>query len=193
MMARWYPRPNFVTPQRVPMKEDYQNQLKKYRKRKDRAALRHNLVVLEAVPRRCDGCTACCTVMGVPELSKPYYKSCKHECEAGCSIYDQRPNSCQAFVCAWRGGIDLVLETDKPDKIGIVVDVGRISVPDAPQINTAWHAYEVWPGAADSPAALALFERLSPQCPTLVFRYGEPDKYTVYGLGEQVHTRKIRN
>jgi len=73
--------------------------------------------------RPCGPCTVCCTVMGVVELSKPYYTKCKSE-SGRCTIYRNRPESCSGFECGWRmnlfGTNDIKL---RPDKSGIVVSV----------------------------------------------------------------------
>jgi hypothetical protein len=43
--------------------------------------------------RPCGACTACCTVLGAAELGKPYYCTCKKLGDAGCTVYDGRPQS----------------------------------------------------------------------------------------------------
>lgn len=158
---------------------------KAYRKRKERARWRHALALIDASPRRCDGCTACCLTHGVQELSKPYYRACQHQSEAGCAVHGHHPRSCQGFACAWRGGTSLTLDDERPDKIGIVVDCNPFTWPGASNTDKGWYCYEVWPGAADTAGALALFERLSHRYPTLIFRYGEPDKYAIHGFDHQ--------
>jgi len=70
-------------------------------------------------PRACGDCMACCTVTHVPELNKPVGVTCKH-CEKGCSIYEERPNSCRAFACAWLQG-DLA-DDMRPEMIGVMFE-----------------------------------------------------------------------
>jgi hypothetical protein len=69
--------------------------------------------------RPCDGCTACCTTIGVQELHKRNYTPCPHECEKGCAIYGDHPLSCKTFNCWWK--VRLVAG-ERPDKSGIIVD-----------------------------------------------------------------------
>ena len=70
--------------------------------------------------RKCGKCTACCTVLGVPELEKKHQTPCVYEKtdSCGCSIYDDRPATCKGFYCAWRLGLGTY--DDRPDKIGVV-------------------------------------------------------------------------
>lgn len=116
---------------------------------------------LPVVNRHCGDCTACCTVLGVPEENKGRYTPCKHENGAvvtadgtvfgadipgvkkGCSIYDKRPKSCRDFKCMWLLG--LVRMEERPDKTGILWSV-TTPKPGKPQRPVAM---EVWPGAAE--------------------------------------------
>lgn len=54
--------------------------------------------------RRCGPCTFCCTAAGVPELNKPAGVPCEHITPEGCAIYEDRPESCRDFECAWLQG-----------------------------------------------------------------------------------------
>lgn len=52
--------------------------------------------------RACAGCTLCCRLPAIPELSKPAQTLCTHcEIGKGCTIYDARPNTCRKFECAY--------------------------------------------------------------------------------------------
>lgn len=52
--------------------------------------------------KECGSCTLCCKILGVIELDKPINKWCEHCIKSvGCSIYDERPNSCKDFECGW--------------------------------------------------------------------------------------------
>lgn len=55
--------------------------------------------------KTCGTCTACCTVLGIPELKKPAWQQCSHLATGadgvGCKIYAQRPSSCRKFICGW--------------------------------------------------------------------------------------------
>ena len=45
--------------------------------------------------------SACCTVLAIAELQKPARWACSHLACDHCGIYDQRPQSCRDFNCAW--------------------------------------------------------------------------------------------
>jgi len=52
--------------------------------------------------KTCGSCTACCTVLGIPELKKPAWQECSHIATGiGCKIYAERPPSCRKFICGW--------------------------------------------------------------------------------------------
>lgn len=91
--------------------------------------------------RPCNGCTACCTVLGVEELAKPAGVPCAHVEAARCGIYSTRPPSCREFYCSWRMGLGT--PEDRPDVLGIVFDEARKHVLE----GKALLAREVWPGA----------------------------------------------
>ena len=84
-----------------------------------------NVQQTPAATAGCDGCTACCRIMGVHELSKPVDTRCTH-CTAGvgCAIYDARPPSCRTFDCVWlqtqRGSNPLAREL-RPDASRVVM------------------------------------------------------------------------
>lgn len=97
--------------------------------------------------RECGSCTACCTVVGVPELGKGTYEACAHLCEAGCGIYEGRPGSCRTFACQWLRG---VLEVDgsvdpalRPDACGVIFDYQPESA-----LGEVFVAWEVVRGAS---------------------------------------------
>jgi hypothetical protein len=70
--------------------------------------------------KSCGSCTKCCTVMGVPELTKRAGNECVHVgVGRGCTIYSERPLSCRKFICGWL--LDPYMGPDlKPDKCHIV-------------------------------------------------------------------------
>jgi hypothetical protein len=82
----------------------------------------------------CGECTACCHVMGVNSLHKPFNVDCVHLTAKRCSIYATRPPECSGFECLWRvGGFDLRWfgEADyRPDKLGIVMNLESESGKD---------------------------------------------------------------
>jgi hypothetical protein len=72
--------------------------------------------------RVCGKCRACCVVMGVSELHKPFCVPCPHlsaePCSANCTIYETRPGSCGHFECLWLAG--LLSRNSRPDTSGIM-------------------------------------------------------------------------
>jgi hypothetical protein len=56
--------------------------------------------------RSCGACSLCCKLSYITELNKPIDTWCPHARpgNGGCSIYPDRPRSCQDFVCGWLGG-----------------------------------------------------------------------------------------
>ena len=68
--------------------------------------------------RACGECRACCTTCAVNELDKPLNTPCVHLAAHGCGIYENRPQSCRDYDCAWLHGHFAV--EDRPDKTGIV-------------------------------------------------------------------------
>jgi hypothetical protein len=77
--------------------------------------------------RECGSCTSCCTLLEVTEVGTAVNEWCKH-CEAGqgCTIYDQRPQMCRSFSCAWLQGH---LDDDwYPESAGMVVHFSQDAV-----------------------------------------------------------------
>lgn len=99
--------------------------------------------------RACGECTACCELMGVKELGKPYSVKCQHQCAAGCAIYNSRPPSCHHFSCMWKFVPDFGPEL-RPDVCGIMLH------PDLSLDGKgkAMFVSEVWPNAFQSMPAL---------------------------------------
>ncbi len=99
---------------------------------------------LEAPANGCDGCVACCVLMGVEDLKKPAGVACRHLAGAGCGIYGDRPSSCAAFVCLWlwtqRSPAPLGPE-ERPDRSGVILVVakdGQLSAHVDPARPDAW-------------------------------------------------------
>jgi hypothetical protein len=83
-------------------------------------------------PRECDGCTACCTALAIPEVPSPAGEHCKHECEVGCAIYATRPGRCKAdFKCLWLDGWGAKAD-DRPNQLGWLAYLDA----SFPQFNT---------------------------------------------------------
>ena len=67
----------------------------------------------------CGACSVCCTAMEVKELRKPEGVRCLYLTDQGCSIYENRPESCRVYECGFR-----MYPLDKklrPDKSGFQI------------------------------------------------------------------------
>lgn len=88
--------------------------------------------------RTCGTCTLCCRLLPVHEgirvldartgnardmrvFDKPAMTRCPHQCSAGCRIYEDRPDSCRLWSCAW---LEMPEAEDlpRPDRCHYVVD-----------------------------------------------------------------------
>jgi Fe-S-cluster containining protein len=77
--------------------------------------------------RDCGSCTSCCTLLEVTDAGKAVNEWCKF-CVAGkgCTIYEQRPQMCRSFSCAWLQGH--VNDDWYPERAGIVVHFSQDAV-----------------------------------------------------------------
>lgn len=75
--------------------------------------------------RPCGDCTGCCQgvlAVNVHGNLARGRKPCSFLVENKCMIYNERPNVCRKYQCAWSQGL---LDDDmRPDKCGIMVSVG---------------------------------------------------------------------
>jgi hypothetical protein len=126
--------------------------------------------------RSCNGCQACCTVVGVQELRKPHWTRCQHQCDTGCAIYEDRPRSCQGYSCLWAAGLLEEDETLRPDRLGIILDLrtDEDSSSDSvkPGDRVVIQVWEVWPGALEQPHVASLVDCIAEKCLVAVRRYG---------------------
>lgn len=74
--------------------------------------------------RACRDCSECCTAMAIPDVESEMFDSCRHLCSRGCSIYEQRPESCRGFLCLWMQGFGKV--ADRPDRTGVTLDYQQL-------------------------------------------------------------------
>lgn len=119
----------------------------------------------KGVMQSCGECTACCTVLGVDEISKPDYTRCNHEGDGCCSIYNVRPKTCAAFQCAYTLGILAVTDEDegaeidptvtRPDKLGLILYPTHNAV-----FGSVMMVYEAWSDAFKAEISGALIESL---------------------------------
>lgn len=72
--------------------------------------------------RKCGHCNFCCIVVPVERpLNKPAAVRCKHLKHKGCSIYQQRPDVCAAWKCAWLYQSEAKILI-RPDLSGYAID-----------------------------------------------------------------------
>lgn len=84
---------------------------------------------MSVADRSCGECDLCCTVLRVDALGKLGGRRCVHQRGEGkgCGIYERRPGICRAYRCLWlKGGL---LEGDRPDRLGAVVDLATREGP----------------------------------------------------------------
>ena len=98
--------------------------------------------------RSCDGCTACCKTHAVSEAHTRAGELCQFAIvEKGCGIYGKHPFQCRLYACWWLRGKGE--ESDRPDRLKIVMDDREISVND--QEIGLINLHEVEPGAVHQP------------------------------------------
>lgn len=84
--------------------------------------------------RKCDGCTACCFTFQNAALDKPLHRWCQHVREGGCGVYEKRPLECSDFYCSWLVSPDVLRDSDRPDRIGVVFD----PLPNPSRLRHEW-------------------------------------------------------
>lgn len=55
-------------------------------------------------PQGCGSCSACCTLLGVPDIGKAPRMRCWHTTmHGGCAIHGEatKPSACKSFKCLW--------------------------------------------------------------------------------------------
>lgn len=116
--------------------------------------------------RSCGECRACCTAVHVLELDKGPYVPCKHlgnfsKGEPGCTIYAERPKSCEQWACEWRGAGPLLKEyEERPDRCGVLLSTSAIHHPKLGNMRF-FLVREAFEGGFEAPEARALVQRLS--------------------------------
>lgn len=148
-------------------------------------------------PRRCGGCTECCTTLEVREAGvkvpdggdayrdgvgyefhTPKWTKCEHECAKGCAIYETRPEACANFICSWLEGVPGV--DIRPDALGAVI---YNEVTNALGYSFMFHESRV--GASQTDEAQALIRGLVMEYEVPVIVHGRDESgqefRTVYG------------
>jgi hypothetical protein len=106
--------------------------------------------------RACNGCTECCSVLGVKPIDKAPWVSCEHLCEAGCAIYLERPGICGEFNCLWQCGLGTMDE--RPDNLGVIFAPTAGPLPFTGE--TEIQLYEAQPGAMSDPRVMKICNKL---------------------------------
>lgn len=90
--------------------------------------------------RKCGSCNVCCTIMGVPDMEpepKEPFSVCPHlggETKwKRCTIYEDRPEGCSAFLCEWLRGAGS--SKDRPDKSFILAHFEHSALCDGREIG----------------------------------------------------------
>ncbi|MFC1663331.1 YkgJ family cysteine cluster protein [Patescibacteria group bacterium] len=79
------------------------------------------------IGRTCGKCNACCKTYSVPGMSRDSSGWCQHcDIGRGCAIYEERPEVCRYFTCAWLNGTGD--ESWRPDRFGVMIDVQDVRV-----------------------------------------------------------------
>lgn len=135
--------------------------------------------------RECDGCEACCFLLGVPGL-KPEMSRCQHSTGEGCGIYGERPRECH-FVCEWKRDSNGRVFTNgmKPDLSGVMV---RHDVADLAKLKRwgvdpkrhvflglcdVWHVYEGKKGAIRTGRWPKVLEDVKERAILIIRAYGK--------------------
>lgn len=126
--------------------------------------------------RSCGSCTVCCKVPGIDDkdLQKPvglWCQYCDNKSAKPCTIYDTRPDTCKNFECLWLSDKQKALNDDmRPDRSRMMLTsvIDDVGVMPAGSIM----AWEVVPGAFDSPRNKKVIERLKNRVPILMMFLG---------------------
>jgi len=127
--------------------------------------------------RNCDGCTACCTSLAVPEYDKKTNDACEHIC-IGCNIYAERPESCRTFRCTWLSeGTGFKELSMRPDRCGVVAAGGPTDH------GIGMYFYEVWEGAIEEERIQLIIEKYNVKFPVLLIPH-KGNKGRLFAVGE---------
>ncbi len=105
--------------------------------------------------RSCDGCVACCVLLGVPEIGKDQMTCCPKldPVRPGCSIYETRPQPCRDFACLWLQ--ERLPSSARPKTCGVVF-------ADQQTFGEACvTATEIWDGALETEDIASMIAELA--------------------------------
>ena len=126
---------------------------------------------------KCGGCTMCCKLLGIEELSKPPSKWCSHcEIGKGCKVYEERPKSCVEFSCLWLNGF-----SDKPE---LRPDGLKVVFVTTPQANIIYALCDPgMPTAWESDACMAFITGLTNMGFSVVLGWGDGERKLLFSRG----------
>lgn len=136
--------------------------------------LSESLPIFERPNRKCGDCSECCTVLAVATLGKPTHQRCAHVRVGtrACSIYEQRPDECGRYECAWLRGMGS--NSQRPDKVGLVV------TPEETAFGRTFLIMESRPGAAKRGKTVTECVRVAQQNDMTVIVAGPTWRTVVY-------------
>jgi Fe-S-cluster containining protein len=106
--------------------------------------------------------------MRIPSLDKPPHQPCAHQGDAGCAIYDRRPDECRHWHCLWvRDEGRIFSDHHRPDRLGVFFTA---SSPDPITGVQTLFAHETEPGIAETPEPLEAIAFLRQFAPVQVVR-----------------------
>lgn len=114
--------------------------------------------------RACGDCAVCCKIPGIEDEKlnkKPntWCQYCDPKASRPCTIYENRPNTCQTFSCLWLTGEEYLKDDLRPDRSKMMFTALDSPVGVLPQGTVV--AWEVVPGAFDRPKNKRILEKLS--------------------------------
>lgn len=150
------------------------------------------LAVAPDGPRRCGGCTLCCTLLPVRELNKLAGKRCQHQRTGkGCAVHHQKtmPRSCFVWNCRWLGNPAETAELRRPDRSHCVIDIMpsfitlRTNDGSTPDRNV--EVVQIWvhpnyPDAWKAPTMRAYIEARGAEGVATIIRYSATRAITVF-------------
>jgi Fe-S-cluster containining protein len=95
--------------------------------------------------------------LAIAELKKPMRWACDHVTCDHCGIYEERPQTCRDFNCAWLSGNIPGDESLRPDRLGVLFDFFHSMATN----KARFVAFELWNGAFDEPTAAALLREIA--------------------------------
>jgi hypothetical protein len=116
---------------------------------------------LDALPttRSCAGCDLCCTILDIPELSKPAWSRCVHLTEGrGCAVWGDHPAACKTYVCLWRSSDQLLPADMFPAQAGFLLTIDNVATwPTTVNVCPDPATPDAW----DTPRNRAIFQKLA--------------------------------